>query len=102
MTTAHNAYYLFSLIPQPLKRVLKCRLPLQADEQGVDRKGLMVAIGPSTPVRWLFLWPEADGQIAVEVHELRKSGTKSLVSGVVDQDKLPAVLQNFGKQLGMQ
>lgn len=96
----HNAHYLFSLIPEPLKRVLKCRTPQQADELSLDRKGLMVGIGPASPVRWLFLWPEAEG-IQVEVHELRKSGTKLLVSGVVDRDKLPAVLQNFGKQLGM-
>lgn len=98
--TAHNAYYLYSLIPEPIKRVLKCRNPIQADEQGVDRKGLMVAIGHSTPVRWLFLWPEDSG-IQVEIHELRKAGTKLLVSGLVDRDKLPAVLQNFGKQLGL-
>lgn len=100
MTTAHNALYLYSLIPEPIKRVLKCRTPQQADELNLDRKGLMVGIGPASPVRWLFLWPE-EGQIAVEVHELRKSGTKLLVSGVVDRDKLPAVLQNFGKQLGL-
>lgn len=98
--TVHNSYYLFSLIPEPIKRVLKCRIPQQADEQAVGRSGLMVGIGPPTPCRWLFLWPE-EGQIAVEVHELRKSGTKVLVSGTVDRDALPKVLQNFGKQLGL-
>jgi len=96
--TAHNCYYIYSLIPEPVRRELRLRIPCEADE--VNRKGMLCRFGDDHPVRWLYIGP-TDSGLLVEVHELRKQGTKILGATEVTADRLVPTLQRIPKVLSV-
>ena len=84
---------LWWLIPEPVRRGLRARCPLDCKMVG-NAEALCVSVGSGVPLRWLYLQGRKDGMIAVNLWEVREKN-KEIASAVVASDALVMLLQTW-------
>lgn len=91
---------LWWLIPVPVRQLIRAVIPLDSRQHGCGTEGLIVAVGPGAPCRWLAVQADDAGALDVRLWEVRRA-VKCLAAEACTPAELPALLTRWAKAYGL-